>query len=219
MTDLDALFASMRAHLERHGAAPELRLGSPGGENLSVIAPLPDGVARRLAAVAAEIAVPPHRAYDAGGLHLTILNLDPWRRIGGDPDALAATALDAAARCAPFDADVRGLNLAPAIVFAQVLAGGLGPLRRAMVTALDALAPGRFLPWGPALAGEDAGHVTIVRFAAAGPVGADLLDAVAARRATPFGGFRVDELDLVRLRGKTLADGATVRRCAIGVGP
>jgi hypothetical protein len=219
MTDLDALFSSMRAHLERHGAAPELRLASPGGENLSVVAALPERVARRLAAVAREIAAPPHRPYPADGMHLTVLNLDPWRRVGGDADALATAALDAAARCAPVEGEARGLNLAPGIVFAQVLADGLGALRRAMVAALDALAPGRFLPWGPALAGVESGHVTIVRFAAAGPVGDELLDAVAARRAEPYGRLRIDELELVHLRGKTLAEGATVRRCAIGVGP
>ncbi|HEU4656869.1 MAG TPA: 2'-5' RNA ligase family protein [Capillimicrobium sp.] len=216
MTDLDALFAAMRAHVERRGAAPELELASPGGENLSIVARLPQDVAERLAAVAREIAAPPHRAYDAAGMHLTVLNLDPWRRVGGDADELARIALATAAGCEPVDADVRGLNLAPAIVFAQVLARGLGPLRRAMVAALDAHAPGRFLPWGPALAGEDAGHVTVVRFG--GAVGAALLEAVAARRALPLGRFRIDELELVALRGKTLADGATVRRCAIGVG-
>lgn len=219
MTNLDALFAAMRAHLERRGTAPELRLASPGGENVSVVARLPEPLAQRLAAVAAEIAVAPHCAYPAGGMHLTVLNLDPWRHVGGDPDALADRALEAAAACAPPEAEVRGLNLAPAIVFAQVLADGLGPLRRAMVRALDALAPGRFLPWGPALAGEDAGHVTIVRFAAAGPVDPALLDAVAARRDLALGRFAVGELELTRLRGKTLAEGTTVRRCAIGVGP
>lgn len=217
MTDLDALFAAMRAHVQRRGAAPELRLASPGGENLSLVARLPEPIAERLAAVASEIAVAPHRPYAAAGMHLTVLNLDPWRRVGGDADALADRALEAAAGCSPVESEVRGLNLAPAIVFAQVLARGLGELRRTMVAALDALAPGRFLPWGPALAGEGNGHVTILRFG--GPVDAALLDAVAARRTLPLGRLRIDELELVHLRGKTPADGSTVRRCAIGVGP
>jgi hypothetical protein len=217
MTDLDALYAAMRAHLERHGTAPELELASPGGESLSVVARLPADVADRLAQTAREVAGPVHHAYSADAMHLTVLSLDPWRRAGGDPDELAACALRAVAATAPIEAAIRGLNLAPAIVFAQVRARGLGGLRRAMVDALDAVAPGRFEPWGPALAGAENGHVTIVRFA--GPVDAALLDAVAERRTLALGLVRVEELELVQLRGKTLADGSVLQRSAIGVGP
>ncbi|UGS38915.1 2'-5' RNA ligase family protein [Capillimicrobium parvum] len=217
MTDLDALYAAMRAHVTRFGAAPELALRSPGGENVSLVAPVPEEVAARLAAAGRDVAGGEHLAYDAAGLHLTVLNLDPWRRIGADAQALVARALSAAAAAAaPFTARVRGLNLAPSIVFAQVFGDGLGPLRRAMVAALDELAPGRFLPWGPALAGEDAGHVTVVRFT--GPVGEALLDGVAARRDLELGTFAVSELEVVWLRAKT-PDGAEVRRrSCIGAG-
>jgi len=216
MKDLDALFAAMRAHVARFGGAPELALRSPGGENVSLVVPVPEVVGARLEAVGREVAGGAHLVYEPSGMHLTVLNLDPWRRVGGDAGVLVEAALAAAARAAPFQACVRGLNLAPAIVFAQVFGDGLGPLRRAMVAALDALAPGRFLPWGPALAGEDAGHVTVVRFT--GPVSGALLDRVAARREVALGTFAVSELEVVWLRGKT-PDGADVRRrSCIGAG-
>jgi hypothetical protein len=216
MKDLDTLFGAMRAHVARFGGAPELALRSPGGENVSLVVPVPDEVASRLADMGASVAGGDHLAYAAEGMHLTVLDLDPWRRVGGDPDVLVERVLDAAGACTPFTAQVRGLNLAPSIVFAQVFADGLGALRRAMVAALDAVAPGRFLPWGPALAGSDAGHVTIVRFT--GPVSSALLDRVAARREVELGTFAVRELEVVWLRGKTPDSGDVRRRSCIGAG-
>ncbi|MEZ5120346.1 MAG: hypothetical protein R2736_02005 [Solirubrobacterales bacterium] len=216
MKDLDALFAAMRAHVTQFGGAPELALRSPAGENVSLVVAVPGEVAARLARVAVDVAGGEQLAYAAGAMHLTVLNLDPWRRVGGDAEALVAGALDAAARCAPFEARVRGLNLAPSIVFAQVFGDGLGRLRRAMVAALDSVAPGRFLPWGPALAGEDAGHVTVVRFT--GPVSTGLLDRVAARRSLELGTFAASELEVVWLRAKTPRSGDVRRRSCIGAG-
>jgi hypothetical protein len=56
MKDLDALFGAMRAHVARYGAAPELALRSPGGENVSLVVPVPEEVATRLASVGREVA-------------------------------------------------------------------------------------------------------------------------------------------------------------------
>jgi 2'-5' RNA ligase len=129
---------------------------------------------------------PAHHYYPPASMHVTVQNLDGLVP-SGDP---AAALRERVAGHPPFRLTVRGLGVAPGVVFALALPGDatLRSLRAEL---------GRLLPGGSRRRpGRGLGHANLVRFS--GPVSAAFLAELARWRGQDLGSFVVGELELVR---------------------
>jgi len=148
---------------------------------------------------------PAHLFYPVATIHVTVLNLDPY--IPGDgPTADAVAAAETAlGRHRGFRVTLRGLNVSPWTLFAEVhgadrdVAALRASLRRGLPARADA--PRRDSPLRRALPLVLA---NVVRFTQ--PVDSDLLRAVRALRGRAFGSFDVGAVEIVRTDGLLSAD-------------
>jgi hypothetical protein len=165
---------------------------------LTAIFRLPDPAARQLAAAALPLAAPGRYAYPTEALHMTLLNLDPWReRFGPGCEGAAAAVRDALEGAPPVAVGIEGLGLARQSVYARVFSPDASLLRSRLrlVSALG-LPPGWVRGHEPALALLPVGLVNVVRFRA--PPGAGAARAVAAAsRGLRVAAFALEELEVV----------------------
>lgn len=179
---------------------------------LTTIIRVPEQVGVRIESSLREIRHhwPGHAYYPPASMHVTVLNLDPYVAADGDETG-EGTVIDRSAdvlgRQRQFRVTLRGLNVSPWTVFAQVY-GADGPvsamrasLRRSLHEQSDARRHDSRLRRALPLVLSN-----VARFSA--PVDPALLRAVRRLRDPPFGPFYVREIEIVRTDG-FLSPGAT----------
>jgi hypothetical protein len=190
---------------------------------LTTIIRVPERVGTRIEAALQDIREqwPMHAFYAPVSMHMTMLNLDPYVASDGDEageEAVIDRAAEALGHYRRFRVALRGLNVSPWTVFAQVY-GARGPvsamrasLRRALHEPPDARRRDSRLRRALPLVLSN-----VARFTA--PVDPPLLHAVGRRRDDAFGRFDVREVEIVRTDG-FLSPGATeaIRRIELGPG-
>jgi len=143
---------------------------------------------------------PAHLFYPVATLHVTVLNIDPYVPATGSIAGSVAAAEAALARHGRFRMTLRGVNVSPWTVFAEVhgadreVAGLRASLRRALPARADA--PRRDAPLRRAL---PLVLSNVVRFTQ--PVEAELLRALRPLRGRAFGSFEAATIEIVRTDG------------------
>jgi hypothetical protein len=190
---------------------------------LTTIIRVPEQVGVRIESSLREIRDrwPGHAYYPPASMHVTVLNLDPYVAAGGG-EAGEGTVIERSTevlgRQRRFRVMLRGLNVSPWTVFAQVY-GADGPvsamrasLRRSLHEQSDARRRDSRLRRALPLVLSN-----VARFTS--PVDPALLRAVGGRRDHPFGPFDVREIEIVRTDG-FLSPAATevLRRVVLDTG-
>jgi len=179
---------------------------------LTTIVRVPEPIGVRIESSLREILDrwPGHAYYPPASMHVTVLNLDPYVAADGDEDG-EGTVIDRSAdvlgRQRPFRVMLRGLNVSPWTMFAQVYRadGPVSAMRASLRRALHEQTAARrrdsrmrrALPLVLS---------NVARFTS--PVDPALLRAARQRRDHLFGSFNVREVEIVRTDG-FLSPGAT----------
>jgi 2'-5' RNA ligase len=138
---------------------------------------------------------PHHHYYPAESMHVTIHSVSRFLASNSDIAARIAELREEIGSYPSFDLTLRGLNVSPTTVFAQVVPhdGAFRCLRKGLKARNSR--PGRPSGLG-AVARDLLPHANVVRFS--GNVTADFLDEVSKSRQEWFGRWTVREVELVR---------------------
>jgi 2'-5' RNA ligase len=210
------LVGSTRLRLSAGGGSHALPpSGADAASHHSVIIRLPESVAASVAPILERLREhgPHHYYYPADTIHVTVRVLEG--SLPGGPDAAARFAdLRTIVGSYPsFDLTLRGLNVSPTTVFAQVIPhdrtfGRLrGSLRRRLARRSSVSQPGSVSSLGGVVR-DLLPHANVVRFS--GGVTPNFLDEVSRSRQVRIGRWTVREVELVRTDRLLSREGAQV---------